>query len=102
MHLKPWGICLMAIFVCSLRAIPTRAADAETMLLWPQGAPGAKGHTDNDKPTLTSYIPEKQDQVRAAVIVCPGGGYSHLAMGHEGEDVAKWLNSLGVTAFVLK
>jgi acetyl esterase/lipase len=36
------------------------------------------------------------------VVVCPGGGYTHLAMTHEGTDVAKWLNSLGITAFLLK
>jgi len=92
----------MAIFICSLHAIPAYSADQETVLLWPQGAPGAKGDTDNDKPSLTIHLPEQQDAARAAVIVCPGGGYSHLAIGHEGEDVAKWLNSLGVTAFVLK
>jgi len=92
----------MTISICSVHANTTRAADAETVLLWPNGAPGAKGDTDNDKPSLTIYTPEQQDHARAAVIVCPGGGYSHLAMGHEGEDVAKWLNSLGVTAFVLK
>lgn len=102
MNFKPWGVCLMAIFICSLRAIPAHSSDAETVLLWPQGAPGAKGETDNDKPSLTIHLPQQQDAARAAVVVCPGGGYSHLAMGHEGEDVAKWLNSLGVTAFVLK
>jgi acetyl esterase/lipase len=92
----------MAIFICSLRAIPAHSADAQTVLLWPNGAPDAKGDTDNDQPSLTIYIPEQQDAARAAVIVCPGGGYSHLAIGHEGTDVAKWLNSLGITAFVLK
>jgi len=100
MNLKRWSVLLMVL--CCFRAGTAGAADAESVLLWPNGAPDAKGDTDNDKPSLTIYGPEKQDQVRAAVIVCPGGGYSHLAMGHEGEDVAKWLNSLGITAFVLK
>jgi acetyl esterase/lipase len=100
MNLKRWGVLLTVL--CCFRAGTAAAANAETVLLWPNGAPDAKGDTDNDKPSLTIYVPEKQDQVRAAVVVCPGGGYSHLAMGHEGEDVAKWLNSLGVTAFVLK
>jgi acetyl esterase/lipase len=68
--------------------------------LWPSGAPGAVGKEAQDIPTLTPYIP-KQNATGAAVIVCPGGGYSHLA-DHEGGPVAEWLNSIGVTAFVLK
>ncbi|MDQ3820846.1 MAG: alpha/beta hydrolase [Acidobacteriota bacterium] len=52
-------------------------------------------------PTLTPYFPPKEKATGAAVIVCPGGGYSHLA-DHEGGPVAEWLNTLGVTAFVLK
>jgi acetyl esterase/lipase len=51
-------------------------------------------------PTLTPFIPK--DKVNgSAVIVCPGGGYQHLA-DHEGRPVAEWLNSIGITAFVLK
>jgi acetyl esterase/lipase len=47
------------------------------------------------------YIPPKQIATGAAIIVCPGGGYQHLA-DHEGAPIAEWLNSIGVTAFVLK
>lgn len=72
----------------------------QTMLLWPSGAPGAVGDEDPDRPTLTLYRPEKP--VGTAVVVCPGGGYATLAMDHEGRQVAEWLNSLGITAFVLK
>jgi acetyl esterase/lipase len=78
------------------------AADPTPMLLWPDGAPGAKGDKDSDKPTLTMYAPDEDKAVPTAIIVCPGGGYSHLSMEKEGSDVAKWLNTLGVTAFVLK
>ena len=53
-------------------------------------------------PTLTVYKPAQPNAQRSAVIICPGGGYSILASGHEGADVAKALNNLGVTAFVLK
>lgn len=53
-------------------------------------------------PTLTAYLPEKPCNGKSSVIICPGGGYGILAAGHEGSDVAKVLNSLGVTAFVLK
>lgn len=54
------------------------------------------------RPTLTVYTPPEGTANGTAVVVCPGGGYLHLAMTHEGIDVAHWLNSLGITAFVLK
>ena len=72
-----------------------------TELLWKDGAPGAVGEEEVDKPTLAIYLP-KTNAVPTGVIVCPGGGYMRLAMDHEGDQVAKWLNSMGVAAFVLK
>lgn len=53
-------------------------------------------------PTLTIFLPEKSDSFRTAVIICPGGGYARLAMGHEGFDIAKELNKNGIAAFILK
>jgi acetyl esterase/lipase len=79
----------------------TMSAQPKPELLWPNGALGAQGTADEDKPTLTMYTP-KGARNRTAVVVCPGGGYRNLAMDHEGVQVATWLNSLGVTAFVLK
>jgi acetyl esterase/lipase len=70
------------------------------IVLWPNGAPGAVGREPDDIPTLTPYLPKERSS-GAAVIVCPGGGYTRLA-DHEGRPVAEWLNSLGITAFVLK
>jgi len=82
--------------------IATMAKGAENpIVLWPGGAPGAVGNEPIDIPTLTPYLPPKDKITGAAIIVCPGGGYTHLA-DHEGGPVAEWLNSLGVTAFVLK
>ncbi len=69
--------------------------------LWPNGAPGALGDTEADKPSLTSYVPAHRG-TRTAVVICPGGGYRSLAMDHEGRQVAQWLNSLGVAAFILQ
>lgn len=69
-------------------------------LLWPDGAPGAVGTEEADRPTLT-YWPAPQPN-GAAVLVCPGGGYTNLAIDHEGRQVAQWFNSFGVSAFVLK
>ena len=69
--------------------------------LWPDGAPGALGNATNDMPTLTAYLPEAANATGAAMVICPGGGYAHLAP-HEGNDYALWLNQHGVTCFVLK
>ena len=54
------------------------------------------------RPTLTIYLPPKEKQTGAAVIICPGGGYWVLAAGHEGADVARRFNEMGIAAFVLK
>ncbi len=69
--------------------------------LWPDGAPGALGTSTNDIPTLTAYLPEPTNATGAAMVICPGGGYTHLA-SHEGHDYALWLNQYGVTCFVLQ
>ena len=79
-----------------------QTAEHEIVLLWPNGAPGALGNEKADQPSLTVYRPAEARANGTAVIVCPGGGYGALAMDHEGRQVADWLNSLGVTAFVLK
>jgi acetyl esterase/lipase len=101
------------------------AKAAEPMTLWPNGAPGEKGDIgvehDTSKPgdglvggkpvvrlgnvsspTLTLYRPAQEKDTGAAVVVCPGGGYSILAMDLEGTEVCEWLNSAGVTAALLK
>jgi acetyl esterase/lipase len=83
----------------------TFAADADKPkreLLWPKGAPGAIGTTDKDKPALTTYLPPAGKRTGTGVVVCPGGGYQHLAMGHEGKEIAAWLTNHGVAAFVLE
>jgi len=77
------------------------AAPETVIVLWPGGAPGALGNDPVDIPTLTPYFPPKDKMTGAAIVICPGGGYAHLA-DHEGRPVAEWLNTLGVTAFVLK
>ncbi len=77
-------------------------AQPRTELLWPNGAPGAAGDTDLDKPSLTFYLADPAKANGTAVVVCPGGGYQMLAMDHEGKQIAQWLNGYGVSAFVLK
>jgi len=94
-------------------------AQQETIRLWPDGAPGAisnssyteKAVKGNDGITRVSDVkdpelivfPAPEDLATGtAIIICPGGGYQILAIDHEGYDIAKWLNTLGITAFVLK
>ena len=73
------------------------------MLLWPDGAPGAKGDAVEDKPDLTLYMPENYDisKPRGLVVVLPGGGY-HFKAAHEGEPIAKMLNAAGIPAVVVQ
>ncbi|MBZ5626639.1 MAG: alpha/beta hydrolase [Acidobacteriia bacterium] len=71
-------------------------------LLWADGAPGAQGTQEEDKPTLAAYLVPQGRGAGTAVIVCPGGSYVHLSMDKEGDQIARWLNSIGVAAFVLK
>ncbi len=76
--------------------------DTTTLPLWQGQAPGQMGDEDKDKPTITVYLPRTTAKGMTAVVVAPGGGYGALAMNHEGRQVANFLNSLGVAAFVLK
>jgi len=69
--------------------------------LWKDGAPGAPTKPQ-DEPMLFVHRPAADIATPTAVIVCPGGGYSHLSMEKEGSKIAEWLNSFGVTAFVLR
>jgi acetyl esterase/lipase len=78
------------------------AQEPKAELLWPSGAPGALGTAPEDQPSLTPYVLPGGAGSGAAIVICPGGGYQNLAIDKEGYAVAKWLNSLGVSAFVLK
>ena len=96
---KLFKILLPLLFAATVTAV--KGAPETPIVLWPDGAPGAVGREPADMPTLTPYVAPKEKATGAAVIVCPGGGYGHLA-DHEGGPVAEWLNSIGVTSFVLK
>jgi len=76
--------------------------EPKTVPLWPNAAPGALGTEDRDRPEITVYQPNTKHTAATAVVVCPGGGYSALAMNHEGRQIANWLNSYGIVAVVLK
>ncbi len=106
--MKLRSLAVLLLFACAISAF---AADPKVIQLWPEGVPGLKADAAEEKivdgrvvgvhyPTITMYAPERPNGT--AVIVCPGGGYVRLAIGENGGADAKWLNSLGVTAFVLK
>ena len=69
--------------------------------LWPKGAPGAVGKAAADVPAVSVYLPAA-NPTHTVVVVAPGGGYAHLALDHEGLQVAQWLNAHGVAAVILR
>lgn len=107
-HSLFWSMMLSAVSFVSVLPAAEPVID-----LWPEGVPGLKPDATPEKeenervsnvhrPTLTVFVPPAGTANGTAMVVAPGGGYMRLAMGHEGVDVARWLNSLGVTAFVLR
>jgi acetyl esterase/lipase len=91
--------------VTMLSAQPAAAPplqDGEVIRLWQGSAPGALGTDETDVPIITAYLPRTLGPSTPAAIVCPGGGYRNLASNHEGRQVASFLNSLGMAAFVLR
>ncbi len=92
----------MALFAVTVNGLDVPADSPAVELLWPDGAPGARGTEDADKPTLTVCLPPDDKATGAAVVICPGGGYGGLAMDHEGQQVAAWLNARGIAGFILK
>ena len=80
--------------------------------LWENGAPGFENRKDEPEqaqdwwvrnihnPSITAYFPEKPNGT--AVLICPGGGHENLVFNSEGKEAAEYLNSIGITAFVLK
>jgi len=88
--------------LCLFSAVTSVSAQTNlTFPLWPEGAPGALGKEAKDTPTLTVFLPAAEKATGAAMVICPGGGYAHLA-DHEGSHYARWLNEQGLAGFVLK
>lgn len=97
----------MRILIAALLLFITTTANAQSVgpeptLLWPEGAPEAMGSDESDTPTIRAYLPPKETATGAGVVICPGGGYGILAYDHEGAQVAKWFNRIGVAGFVLR
>lgn len=109
------NVCILIVCLLGISS----KGQVNTIPVWNQSIPGAIKASDylekeviKDEelqstsqvsvPTLALYLPKKETANQSAVLIFPGGGYSHLAMHKEGKKVALWLNSLGITAFVLK
>lgn len=113
-NLKP----LVLICICQMAIVVNTFGQSQVIDLWNGKVSGAIVNTEYKQivdssdnwtkmrfvtnPTLDMYPAPKETATGTAVIICPGGGYWGLAIEHEGAQVGKWLNSLGVTAFVLK
>ena len=94
--------CIFSISLAMAHPAPPTLRDAQTIRLWAGAAPGALGAAEIDIPGMTAYLPRNTPPGMTAIIVMPGGSYRNLAMNHEGRQVANYLNSAGVAAFVLQ
>src|SRR5688572_32034025 len=93
-------IIQIALLVITSKAVAQKLPDP--ILLWPNGAPGATGNSDEDKPAIIPFVPEASKRNGTAVLVVPGGGFTIRAVDHEGVLVAQWLKDQGITAFLLR
>jgi acetyl esterase/lipase len=105
-------LCLK-VAVLLLFGLPLAVSAQEFVPLWEKGKmPNSKGVELQDvirderiyqvgKPGFYAFFPSQQENKGAAVLICPGGGYEHLAYVISGTQLAKWFNTLGISAFVL-
>ena len=112
----PFLLFIFATFAYAISLVGDTGS--ETHFLWPDKVPGEvpgevgqeKAETKGgilrvsnvSKPTLTVFPADSKKANGTSVLVCPGGGYNILAYEHEGSAICEWLNSLGVTGFLLK
>ncbi len=97
--MKPISIAITLLCLIGNAAI--QAQDDNWVPLWETGAPGQKGDTDQDIPAISVHLPE-ENNTGASVVIYPGGGYGHLAVDHEGYQVAEWLNSHGIAGIITR
>ena len=103
-------------FILLILLTQTAVIGQQIIPLWPGGVPNQNASMEEEKiirshivkienvqaPSLEVYLPSKANHSGKAVVICPGGGYRFLAYDWEGTDIAKWFNSKGIAAFVLK
>jgi acetyl esterase/lipase len=100
---------LLALPLCAQETIllhpemkPDASAPAEQVQ--ERGKNGVKDRaiTNVNQPTVTVYLPAGSNATGTSIVICPGGGYQHLAIDKEGHDIARWLNTIGIAGIVLK
>lgn len=114
-----WGLLALSPGIAQAAA---QDSAPQVVMLWPAGAPTLKGQNEKEKlsppspkpgqrinsirnvhnPSIEVHLAPAERANGTAILVAPGGGHEQLVWGSEGTDIAKWLNSIGVTAFVLK
>jgi acetyl esterase/lipase len=99
-----WAAALKPLLqdVGSSSGVGTAPAEPEKLSLWSGKAPVSKGHFESADATITVHRPASEKANRAAIVICPGGGYGGLVTGAEGHGIAKWLNQHGIAGIVLE
>lgn len=106
-------IVVWSVLFLGLMVNPLSLQASEEIAIWKGEAPGTQGRVNHEEvvnervrnvhqPSLTIHLPPRELATGTAILVCPGGGYRHLAIQKEGHQIAAWLNTLGVAAYVLK
>ena len=91
--------CILALTLCTI-SIDLNAEQPESLRLWPGRPPESLGDAEKDQPKLLPFLSAVETKSETAIVILPGGGYGHLAMDHEGVQIAKWLNKNGIHAFI--
>lgn len=92
---------LLFLFLMLASAMSATAQRSFDVNLWQNGTPNDNGDP-KDTAKVRVFLPSSKTATGRAVVICPGGGYSHLAMNHEGYDWAPFFNNMGIAAIVLK
>lgn len=87
---------LVALIAASVSAMAQRSFDVN---LWAAKTPNKNGLQDTAY--IKVFLPDAKRATGRAVVICPGGGYAHLAMEHEGTQWAPFFNNMGIAAIVL-
>ena len=92
---------ILMLMTAMVMVLGLSAQSVKVMNLWPKGAPNRSGMA-NDTAKVWIYLPADKKATGRAIVICPGGGYSGLAMDHEGHEWARFFQNMGIAAFVLK